>query len=481
MASVLIVDDEQPVVDGLCHILSRERPELRIAGTAMSGIEAIEVARRTEPDIVIIDVRMPGIDGLDALEQIQVEQANVVGILATAYERFDIAQRAVRLGVFDYVVKPISRDRALEAVDGAVRRLEQRGERHGRALSRLAYIQEMLPVAEEIFLRDLARGRLMENVLPLFEHLGVHRPEEWTVMAIQSTTPDLAAVDQAVDRVRFKWPCIAGRDANGVRWCVLPARNASGERLVEEWKRAFMEQFPADKVSPRFVTGPVVSTEALANEYRRIDAKLGPSGPSAISGSDLDPLVRALADGEVEVARSMFASLSDEGGADLVGGEATQLARAESVAAIVQFSSGGIVRFTGGGSPDEVFAVLVSQFTDRASGSAVPIGDDLPAPLGAAVQYIQAHYSESLQLLDVADRVHVSSAYLSQLFGKHLGVGFSDYLTAVRIQRAKELLGPGHRSVKEVSHAVGYRDPNYFSRVFRKAVGHSPSEYLDNR
>ncbi len=93
-----------------------------------------------------------------------------------------------------------------------------------------------------------------------------------------------------------------------------------------------------------------------------------------------------------------------------------------------------------------------------------------------AIQYINAHYFEDLNLDILAQNVFVSGYYLSHLFRREMGVTFSDYLTKVRVSRAKELLMEG-RSVEDVSDCVGYRDGNYFIKIFKKIVGVTPSKY----
>ncbi len=93
-----------------------------------------------------------------------------------------------------------------------------------------------------------------------------------------------------------------------------------------------------------------------------------------------------------------------------------------------------------------------------------------------AIQYINAHYFEDLNLDILAQNVFVSSYYLSHLFRREMGVTFSDYLTKVRVSRAKELLMEG-RSMEDVSECVGYRDGNYFIKIFKKYVGVTPSKY----
>ena len=103
--------------------------------------------------------------------------------------------------------------------------------------------------------------------------------------------------------------------------------------------------------------------------------------------------------------------------------------------------------------------------------------ENLPKVLSRALDYIKLNYSHPLQLSDVADQVEVSSAYLSNLFSRYLRKSFIDQLTQIRMERAKRLLKEHTRSIKEISSLVGYQDPNYFSRLFKRLVGCSPTEF----
>ena len=97
--------------------------------------------------------------------------------------------------------------------------------------------------------------------------------------------------------------------------------------------------------------------------------------------------------------------------------------------------------------------------------------------IGAAIQFIQENYSRPLKLADAAEKAGLSSAYFSTVFKKETGKSFSEYLTDLRVERAKELLGDRDVRISEVCEIVGYPDPNYFSKIFRKAVGMSPEKY----
>jgi YesN/AraC family two-component response regulator len=95
-------------------------------------------------------------------------------------------------------------------------------------------------------------------------------------------------------------------------------------------------------------------------------------------------------------------------------------------------------------------------------------------------EYLEAHYTEDITLEDVAAQVNVSPQYFSKLIKKNTGFNFIDWLSMMRVRKAKELLNNSSLTVKEVCYMVGYKDPNYFSRIFKKRVGITPSEYIKN-
>jgi len=133
MKRILIVDDEQPIVAGLSLLIKRYFSEdYTVVGSASSGREAIEKARELSPDILLMDVQMPGISGLEAIKTIVSFGGPKAFILITAYERFDIAREALSLGVCDYILKPVSRDRLETALRTASQYLER-----GRELEKL--------------------------------------------------------------------------------------------------------------------------------------------------------------------------------------------------------------------------------------------------------------------------------------------------------------------------------------------------------
>jgi AraC-like DNA-binding protein len=390
----------------------------------------------------------------------------------------------VRLGVFDYIVKPITRDRLIVALDGALRRIEQRGDKHGQTLSLLARIHELLPIAEEIFVRAISRGQVLTNLVPLFEYCGVRQPDRWRLTIISSGSLEHDHVRAAVEAIRRKWPCIAGTDPAGRLVCLLPDSGlVDNGPVIDDWREAFREaSLAADNGAcarrPSEVDalmGKPVPIAALPDEYRRLLAGEHDGLDSSCTRSDLSPLVDALVHERSEEARSLFEALLRR-----TGPVDTSLQRAEALSALAQLLAGDAVELSNSIDVDAVFHSLAATTRKRRVETQSFNAEELPAPLRRAVAYIQAYFARALQLADVAQESRVSGPYLSQLFSRHLQMGFSDFLATCRVEEAKRLFAEGNRSVKLVSHQVGYHDPNYFSRVFGRITGMAPSAFIES-
>jgi two-component system response regulator YesN len=151
--SILLVDDEQIVLDSLKFIFEREYGQDCRLETARSGREAIEKSEQMHPDIILMDISMPGINGIDAIKSIREFLPTAVIILLTAYDKFDYAKQAISFGVFDYLMKPVNRNRITQTVNSAMSQVDEYRKRR---------------------YDDLAMREKLENVI------GVWRPASFT-------------------------------------------------------------------------------------------------------------------------------------------------------------------------------------------------------------------------------------------------------------------------------------------------------------
>src|SRR6056297_894253 len=219
MYSVLVVDDEQPVLESITFMLEKFRPELKIAGTAASGKEAIRMAIETKPDIILIDIRMPGIDGLTALREIKKRIPSITPIITTAYERFDIARAALELGVQNYILKPFSREKLISAVDGAIHSLDRRSGGQGESLKNIELLHSLNTSMERLFFKSLRLGGEVEEFLPFLQTtmplhtgrgcIGLFRWERTGSQEGLPTDAELIQIGRmVVSRLKYKFSCM---------------------------------------------------------------------------------------------------------------------------------------------------------------------------------------------------------------------------------------------------------------------------------
>ncbi|HWQ78140.1 MAG TPA: response regulator [Anaerovoracaceae bacterium] len=282
MYKVMITDDEKVAIDSLKFIIEKNFSDAEIIATARSGREAVEKVKEHDPDILFMDIHMPGINGLEAIREIRKHHSRTAVIVLTAFDQFEYAKDAINLGVMEYLLKPVNRSKVVEVVARAMDRIREEKEKQQKELE----LREQLKSAEE------------------------------SLKALQ--------------------------DLRG--------------------SAAHFTDTPAP--------GP------QAPEYQG-------------------------------------------------------------------YKAGALTR--------------------------------------RAKDYIKANFSKTITLEDVAREIHVSPQYLSKLFKDETGENFIEYLTGIRIRNAKSMLEGDELSIKEICYNIGYSDPNYFSRIFKKIVGVTPTEYKDER
>ena len=134
MIKVMVVDDEAIEREALTKIIERGIEDVQVVGQADNGIHAIQLARELEPDLILMDIQMPGLNGLEAIQQIQAQQPQIKYVIVTAYDTFDYARQALKLGVKDYLLKPSKTQEIVDMLQKVVHKIEQ--EKHVLAAMR---------------------------------------------------------------------------------------------------------------------------------------------------------------------------------------------------------------------------------------------------------------------------------------------------------------------------------------------------------
>ncbi len=494
MYTVLIVDDEEPVLESFSHMLAEGVEGFSLAGVARNGFDAMKAIHELRPDVVFMDINMPGIDGLETISRVHETVPETVFALCTAYERFDLARRAIPLGVQAYLVKPVTKRMFVDTLSeirdrlGRERRaVSAEGPRSdtAQALIERAFLRDELsrPITETRWreLRD-ALGLDSDRALVAFASVdavdhGTDSPFDevnrrlslkYRFAFATNLKMGLYFVSGDADRGRFvrdlsaEIDAAAGREA--MRWI-----GAGDSALAPDFSGSYAQAYSRFRQSR-------ARSEALVRERLGIAAlrqKIGfTPAPEYLERFS-------------EWRDALFASLSFQ---------EAKLRLVSLLVLLLDDETGYYRAGEGDGSmpfldpPSEAAELETPEDCARWSDAAVrSIAEraerertaHLPAPLSRALSYIAARFNEPLQLADVAEEARVSPAYLSRIFGEYLSVSFVEYITELRVETAERLLRERALSVKEVAHAVGFQDPNYFSKAFRKRTGLSPSAYAE--
>lgn len=547
MAVKLVICDDEPIERlALRRIVEQHVPGVEVAAEAANGRQAIALADEHRPDLMTVDVKMPGIDGLAAIREIRGRHPRVRFILVSAYDTFEYAQEAIRLGVTDYILKPSSPADIAESIRRAAEAVERERQREEERWRLLDRIGRLSPLAERQLVADLFAGRPPSEVSDVFEPGGgggyalavCVEPEPsplqaekaiatlkawnsvWTgcfaagIMPVVvrraanravavGATADAASADGsfaavAADVAVAADTAVAARAAGDSQNAAGTAahRDARAEALTDLAARLrkaipdFSIRLAAGRIVRDPAELPLSFGDAVVLARRRIFRSetvlvAGKGGVVADESGPVAPMLRMIgairAGDEAEALRSCADAFAQwQGEAGLTARDAFV-----ALAAVLVHTFGDAVALPPFGSSADINAwrAAVEQSIRRLSrlgGAKAGSGAGREARLRAfaesALNYIHEHYAEDVRLEEAAGRFGLSPSHFCRLFREACGETFVAALTRVRIEAARRELERG-RSVKEAAYAVGYRDPDYFARIFRRTFGVSPAHY----
>jgi two-component system response regulator YesN len=505
--SLLIVEDQTFFRKGLRKMIEDHAIGWTVVGEAANGREALEVIERQKPDLVITDIRLPGMNGIELAEHIYQNRLGIDLIVLTGYEDFSYAQAALRNGAIDFLLKPCNEETLIGVLHKAYEHLLSKWQRKQQLL-------EAQRAKEESLLRNFIL-RLPHGSAEVKSLVGLRRDRQLLFVFVNSYYPEGKLYHV--------------RDLGLLQFALI---NILSE-LMEQYKLAFRlvpleyDQF-ALFVEEECPNGFKSSAEQNVLSYLGIPITVYPYGVTNLDDlpDSYDRFKKALDLPTREVAAQTGATLSASSGyhnqskvkelqvqfsADIALGQIHKLR--ESLEAAVKRLASLPLEDSRMEAVTLAFAMHATkrQSFDTREESSV-FGEKMErlpnavTPMQAAewakeamttflteyeewkegknhniikktLGYLDKHYMESFSLTDIASRFHISTAYLSKLFKKETGDNFSTYLTKIRMQKAGMLLLNTEMRVLEIASAVGYDDPNYFTNVFRMIHKLSPSDY----
>lgn len=498
---VVIVEDNPTTVLSLVKTIDWDVMKCEVAGTAGDGESGGVMIRQLKPDIVLTDIRMPVKSGLDMIADVREDVPDCRFVIITGYDEFQYASQAIKLGVFDYLLKPIDNEEVMRTVHRAAavtrRQMEndvaleqaenlkmraqlltlltndsQRGQGVHELLAGAGlqfhtyYIMALQQTEERYFSQAvlnrveavLARRRMRTVTLLLYDLAVIFVPRGDDGKGWHEEATELACdlFDELVNPVRIGVSGL-GQSSHAIRQAYLQARRALWEAALRKGNRACV--FYEDQGD-----GPV-GQEHIADTQRQID----------------ELIARAeLTDGfAAEAARA----LAEQSGRQY-----------SNLRAMMFLYTTGLRRRFGLSADEELDAVMsgiwfVSTEEDvrlclKELNEAFLRRMDMPKQsllTRNALQYINLHAIEGIQLIDVADKLCVSANYLSALIRKETGVTFHEHMLEARMNVARSMLADPRILVEEVARAVGYGNYISFYNAFKRIEHMTPTEYRNRK
>lgn len=503
MFSVLIVDDEEPVLDSYEFMLNsfsesagKESP-FTLAGKARTGHEALRLINELKPDLVFMDINIPTIDGLSVLEDVYKKYPHMVIILSTAYERFDMAQRAIPLGVFAYLVKPVSKSTFFSTLEKTLIKLNS-------STLKIPEYNE----SRSLLLRGDIWSAMDEQRWSWYRET-LSLPSDYGIMLIVELERNMEVWGERIaEALSYKYHCTFDILLNRGLFLISEDMNASifrqkTERLLEKLLnnvKWFSGLGGCYRGSELYRSCEEALVE-LTSKRRETDAWSGASDKIASlrqkmglltmeeSKSLFNAIWQPLFMEDFNAAKlrmvSLFTLLLDDlyhcwsaPSIKNTGGSSRPAQAMFTRMSLMPLDPAEIMELPDQESwkrwADHNFEILISHAILERHGN-------YPLPLVKALAFIRENYTRPIQLIDTADAVQVNASHLSRLFTEYLKTNFIDYITSLRINEGWRLLREKPITVKEAAFAVGYQDPNYFSKIFKKIKGILPTEVRNEK
>lgn len=405
MYKLLIADDEPLEREGLELMIERMLPEQFLIFHAENGRSAIEQVERHRPDIVFMDIKMPGIHGLEAIAEIRKTYPSMKIVILTAYDYFTYAKEAISLGVNEYLLKPVKKEQIVAVLNKLVAEIAEEKKMRETELEtkeKLAQLYTLSETTFTLFLMERIDDFDAKQAVPIELDKGFA-----LAVQLESVPKQKEKLEQLRDYAKSMGDCLCGP-------------------LVDHHLALFFrtDDETAEKTVP-FAQRLLKQLEKIVQTRIKVGIGTIRSGVTGFKQS------------YKEAALALYY--------------------------LPTFSR-----------VQHIHDVPLTANTEQISSL---VTEKRQSMIEQVEAFLHENYHRDLSLEEVAESVHLTPHYFSKLFKKQTGQTFIDYVTTLRIEKAKELLRDERLNIKEVCYDVGYKDPNYFSRVFKKWTNLTPKEY----
>ncbi len=531
MYRILLADDEGIVLNSLEFIIEKNFSGKYELETAKTGRGAIEAAEHFRPDIVFMDIQMPGINGIDAMREIRKFSPNVIFVVLTAYDKFDYAKEAIGLGVMEYLNKPVNQKVVVEVIGRAMESIDERRKKRKDDLQIKERMETVMPIIENGFIYSiLLQERFDEDIENYMNLLGITAGYGYMMAVVfgdrQQGNYMTNAVGTSVKAQMDYYPkvreilkgtfpeAVVGNVSSNKIPVFMPAEELKMTynrriEVIEQSRQAVRSMNKATGLSFRIGIGGVGRLKDTLQSYDGALKALYSTKGSVAHADDLPISVEYEESYPVDTEEAIFEKMRDgkieeclaqtDKFFDLMVGRYGDDEMSIKLKVLEFVMTGESIMYRNGGYVyhfdsrknylQDVFEIKGYDFLKKwfmekmrnAASAMIKGGENHTNDLiRQAQEYIDSHFHKDMSLDDISRELNISPYYFSKLFKEETGENFVEYVTGRRMERAKHLLKSPDKSIKEICAEVGYSDPNYFSRIFKKYQGVSPTEYKEN-
>lgn len=526
---MLIVDDEQFVINGLKNAIEWKKFGIEIIGEATDGQEAMEFIHNNHVDILFTDIKMPMMDGIKLIEAIRNEKKNIKIVVLSGYEEFDYARTAIHYNVFEYLLKPVTLDKIESVVRGLAKQCEDEYRKKQKDIEMEKKLQETLPFMEERFYINLLHG-VYEDEIHSFLNLKLKANRYKVIVAhIDNLLTDNGKLLSHREKqlLTLKIYEVLEKEMQQL-YDVVPIQYDS-INIVLLYKLKFTDETDALLKSLEKIQKMIVESEHVTisfgsgNSYSDIKDiyysfkeamealkhKLYYGNGSIISYKDIMNNQGSYVDILVDWKQSLIDSinLQDAKKAEGILRNIHNLLKNNNRYTIYYIRKLSmeiilIISLTLYDKNEELENIYTQkenlfdyiqqlETLDDIFETLVDIGINViqylnekresknKSIINHIIRYINENIDREITLEKIAQHVFLTPNYIGHIFKEEMGISFSEYVTQTRMEVAKRLLKQPENKIYEVSLKVGYKNPHYFSKLFKQHTGFTPSQYKD--
>jgi len=528
MYQVLVVDDEPTIAEGIRFMIERGLPECRVLALASDGREGYEKALVLKPDLVLTDIRMTEMDGIEMIRKLK--EAGFEGrfIILSGYTDFEYAKSAIMLGVEDYITKPIEEEELYKVLlkvclliseesarDQKVQNLELTVESYSQNMKEYM-LKEMIdftgdysedrklrlnqlgfPVAWKQYVCVIwqANGGNTGEAGDAFFHLAEEKMEKYFAMEGEgvllhySDTQVVAVIAQksVIDYKKLiSWAAIMRLELAEDLCMVVSA----GIGLVHHTLDGIRKSFEEARIALNYIIIKGLNTVIVYDEIRNLTGK-----STWIAEEDIRRLEECMDQmddkGCAGIVEEIFSKIAVDENLNLADLQLISLNLVLSGIRKMPFMQFQLNEFLG---RNILSLESISKFTTieqlenwiiniLKSMNELMLKQNMPEKRDVVEEvkvYLSRNFDKDITLTDISEKFFINPYYFSQLFKKKTGDTYQNYLTNLRISRAVKLLEKTDLKIYEICEMVGYTDTNHFYKIFKRIMGVRPAEYRKN-